>query len=112
MCWTMINAVLGLPADMGHGWSQPVDYGFDAPEMLAGRYVCHEGDPVRYDIAAADGGISVQKDGKVLRAEYCGGTLFHILDGEKLLTRAEFLLRDGRAWGARFGTRIFGREDD
>lgn len=109
MCWAMMNAVLGLPVDADHGWSHPVDYAFDAPEMLAGEYVCYEGDPVHVTVQALDGGICVSKDGKPLRAVYCGGTLFNIMDGDALATRAEFLLRNGCAWGVRWGTRIFSR---
>ena len=109
MCWAMINTVLGLPADASHSWSHPAAYPFDAPDMLAGEYVCYEGDPVRVSVTAQDGGIALTKDGKSLRTVYCGGTLFAVMDGDALLTRAEFHLQSGRAWGVKWGTRIFRR---
>ena len=109
MCWAMMNAVLGLPVELDHGWSHPVDHAFDVPEMLAGEYVCYEGDPVRVQVTARDGGIRVSKDGELLEAVYCGGTLFNMMRGSVLAARAEFLLRDGGAWGVRWGTRIFQR---
>ena len=49
------------------------------------------------------------KDGELLEAVYCGGTLFNMMRGSVLAARAEFLLRDGGAWGVRWGTRIFQR---
>lgn len=109
MCWAMMNAVLGVAPEIGHGWSHPVDYEFDAPEMLAGEYVCYEGEPVRVAITVQNGAIACGKDGKPLRPVYCGGTLFNMMDGDALFARAEFLLRDGSAWGVRWGTRIFQR---
>ena len=105
----MINAVLGLAPEADHGWSHPVDWPFDAPEMLAGEYVGHEGVPVHVKVWARDGGIAVERDGDALRAEYCGDALFNCYDGESLAVRAEFLLRDGQAWGVRWGSRIFER---
>lgn len=111
MGWAMMNAVLGIAPETSHNWSHPVDYAFDAPEMLVGEYVGHEGEPVRLKVRAVEGGIAVEKDGKPLRAAYCGGSLFscHEGDDESVFARAEFLLRDGRAWGVRWGTRIFER---
>lgn len=111
MGWTMMNAVLGLAPETDHGWSHPVDRPFDAPEMLAGEYVGHEGEPVHLAVKPIEGGIAVERDGEPLRAVYCGGSLFncHAVDGDGLAARAEFLLRDGQAWGVRWGTRIFER---
>ena len=106
MCWAMMNAVLGIDPAASHEWAHPAAYPFDAPQMLEGEYVFREGDPVRIAVSAGPDGIAVQKDGRGYRAEYAGGTLFRILDGEKLVTRAEFLLRDGRAWALRWGSRV------
>ena len=109
MDWAMMNTVLGLPPQASHNWSRPVAYAFDAPEMLIGEYIGHEGDPVRLTVQAESGKIRIHKDGQPLCAMYCGGTLFNIMEGDTLIARAEFLLRESRAWGVRWGTRIFAR---
>jgi len=41
---------------------------------------------------------------------YCGGTLFAAFDEDgKLLLRMEALIRNGRAWAVRCGSRIYQR---
>ena len=61
-----------------------------------------------------------EKDGKLLRTRdgattafaYCGGTRFLSYDPEKDYdqgVRHEFLIRDGKAWAVRCGTRVFER---
>ena len=42
---TLYNAVTGLPLDISHEWFVPVGRDFSDPQMLAGRYVGHEGVP-------------------------------------------------------------------
>jgi len=46
---------------------------------------------------------------------YCGATRFLSYDPEKDYdqgVRHEFLIRDGKAWGVRVGTRVFERMED
>ena len=113
MGWAMMNAVLDLPCDTSHNWARPVDYSFDAPETLTGTYISHEGEPARVTVAVEDGALTFAKNGKALRPAYCGGSLFCAYDDDgSLFARAEFLLRGGKAWGVRWGTRVYQREED
>ena len=112
LMWGLYNAVLGLPLNKSHRWFNPVGCEFSAPEMICGHYLGHEGVPSHLYIEQKDGGLIRTRDGATTAFAYCGGTRFISYDPEKDYdqgVRHEFLIRDGKAWGVRCGTRVFGR---
>ena len=115
LMWAMYNAVLGLPLAQSHCWFHPAPAPFSAPEMITGAYIAHEGEPCRLIIEEKDGALMRTRDGAVTALTYCGGTRFlaHALGAPADQgVRHEFLIRGGRAWGVRCGTRVFERIDD
>ncbi len=112
LMWCLYNAVLGLPLDRSHRWFNPVDRPFSAPEMITGTYIGHEGVPSLVTIEEKDGQLTRTRDGATTSLAYCGGARFlsynPTLDYDQGV-RHEFLIRDGRAWGVRVGTRVFER---
>ena len=114
LMWGMYNAVIGLPLDRSHRWFNPVGEDFSAPEMICGHYLGHEGVPSHLIIEEKDGKLIRTRDGVTTAFAYCGGTRFLSYDPNKDYdqgVRHEFLIRDGRAWGVRCGTRVFNRVD-
>ncbi|HIU16283.1 MAG TPA: beta-lactamase family protein [Candidatus Ventricola intestinavium] len=111
LMWGMYNAVMGLPLEESHAWFLPAGREFSAPQMLRGRYVGHEGVPSVLGIHCQDGRMEGTLDGEPLRLVYCGGTRFlaESREGTGASRRLEFLIRNGRAWGVRCGTRVFER---
>ena len=112
LMWGMYNAILGLPLDRSHRWFNPVSQPFSAPEMITGSYIGHEGVPSILTIEAQDGKLIRTRDGATTAFAYCGGTRFLSYDPDKDYdqgVRHEFLIRDGKAWGVRCGTRVFER---
>ena len=115
LMWGMYNAVIGLPLDKSHRWFNPVEEPFSAPQMITGTYIGHEGIPSILTIEEKDGKLFRTRDGNTTAFAYCGGTRFLSYDPEKDYdqgVRHEFLIRDGRAWGVRCGTRVFERKED
>jgi len=54
------------------------------------------------------------RDGSTTSFAYCGGTRFLSYDPDKDYdqgVRHEFLIRNGKAWAVRCGTRVFNRVD-
>jgi len=112
LMWGMYNAVLGLPLETSHRWFNPIGVPFSAPEMITGTYIGHEGVPSVLTIAEQDGRLLRTRDGATTEFAYCGGTRFLSYNPEKDYdqgVRHEFLIRDGKAWGVRCGTRVFER---
>lgn len=112
LMWGMYNAVTGRPLAESHRWFHPVGAPFSAPEMIVGAYIGHEGVPSLLTIEERDGRLLRTRDGAVTELTYCGGARFlaHKMDEpEDQGVRHEFLIRDGRAWGVRCGTRVFER---
>lgn len=113
LMWGMYNAVMGLPLEESHRWFNPVGREFSSPEMLRGRYIGHEGVPCILCVHVREGRLVGERDGEMLTLSYCGGTRFLAVsagDPESAACRLEFLIRDGRAWGVRCGTRVFERD--
>ena len=111
LMWGMYNAVIGLPLDESHTWFIPTGKPFSAPEMIVGRYIGHEGEPSIADIRLENGRLCGERGGNPFVMLYCGAARFwaaNPVTGE-LRFRLEFLIRDGRAWGVRCGTRVFER---
>ena len=113
LMWGMYNAVMGLPLEESHMWFIPTGEPFSAPQMIRGRYIGHEGELSVVTIHCdEDGHLSGERDGKPFLLRYCGGGRFLAVSEEdgSLVCRLEFFIRDGRAWGVRCGTRVFGRD--
>lgn len=112
LMWGLYNAILGLPLGQSHRWYNPIGKAFSAPEMITGTYLGHEGVPSVLKIEEKDGRLLRTRDGNTTAFAYCGGTRFLSYDPEKDYdqgVRHEFLIRNGRAWGVRCGTRVFER---
>ena len=112
LMWGLYNAVLGLPLATSHRWFNPVGRPFAEPEMITGRYIAHEGEPSLITVTQQDGRLLRTRDGETTPLLYCGGARFLALsdpDDPIQGVRHEFLIRDGRAWGVRCGTRVFER---
>lgn len=110
LLWSMYNAILGLPLEESHEWYMPVSYPFSDFEMLYGAYISHEGIPSVFTLTPGPNGPEAVCDDTRLSLVYCGGTRFKALrENGTLNSRMEFLITDGKAWGVRRGTRIFGR---
>ncbi len=112
LMWGLYNAVMGLPLEESHTWFIPCGRTFSAPQMIRGRYIVHEGMLSTLMIHLGEEGLHGERDGKPFDLVYCGENRFLALDPEdgSLRFRLEFLIRDGRAWGVRCGTRVFERD--
>ena len=114
LMWGMYNAVMGLPLDRSHRWFNPIGESFSAPEMITGTYIGHEGVPSILTIEEKDGKLIRTRDGATTAFAYCGGTRFLSYNpdaDDDQGVRHEFLIRDGKAWGVRCGTRVFERKE-
>ena len=112
LMWGLYNAVCGLPLSESHRWFNPIHADFSAPEMITGTYISHEGVPCTLSIEERDGKLVRIRDGKPCAFVYCGGTRFLSFETgseDEQGVRHEFLIRDGRAWGVRCGTRVYER---
>ncbi len=103
----LVNAVTGRPLRESHAWFAPVPRAFDAPEQLTGSYLMHEGLPCVTRVWAQGGALAGESGGEAFSLCYCGGTRFTgVAPSGREVCRIEFLLRGGRAWAARVGTRV------
>ena len=73
-----------------------------------------ENGALRYGVYAEDGSLlRGTRDGKELCLVYCGGARFLAVKPDApdtVVCHLEFLIRAGRAWGVRVGTRVFERD--
>lgn len=94
-------------------WFIPTGKAFDAPEMIVGRYIDHEGTPSILTISEENGRLVGMRDDSPFDIAWCGGTRFIALNKETgaYRFRIEFFIRDGKAWGVRRGTRVSERMD-
>ena len=109
--WALYNAVMGLPLDTSHRWFVPAGRDFSDPEMLTGRYICHEGVPAVVTVSINGGRPEAVVGDNETKLAYCGGTRFLAMDAkdtDTLRARLEFFIRNGHAWGVRCGSRIYG----
>lgn len=112
LLWALYNAVTGRPLEADHRWLRPAGGTFSQPELLTGRYVCHEGVPVHWTVSCRNGELSVDQDGTKRRLVWCGGAWFQQLDEEgRVMGRCRFHIRNGQAWGVQVYTRVYQRED-
>ena len=86
-----------------------------AVDLMVGRYLGHEGVPSILCIHCEEDGSHLRgtRDGEDLRLVYCGGARFLAVKPDApgtVVCHLEFLIRAGRAWGVRVGTRVFERD--
>ena len=115
LLYGMLCAVMGLPLATNMDWFTPADRDFSAPHMIRGRYIGHEGVPSILCIHCEEDGSHLRgtRDGEDLRLVYCGGARFLAVKPDApdtVVCHLEFLIRAGRAWGVRVGTRVFERD--
>lgn len=112
LVWGMYNAIMGLPLEESHEWFVPAGRAFGEAHMLRGRYIGHEGMPCVVSIRCEGESLQGERDGEAFSLVYCGGTRFLAQPDApgKTPFRLEFLIRNGRAWGVRCGTRVFARD--
>lgn len=108
------NMILGLPLDEPHLFAIPCGRKFEETEMLEGTYTSYEAVPAKIAITAdKDGNIHGLKDGVDYDIVFCKETLFSVRTKEEPDVEndtARFLIRNGKAWGLRLGTRVFQRQ--
>lgn len=113
MLWILYNAVLGYPLEREHIWLFPTETSFEEPQMLLGKYICHEGVPVIARVYLEDGKLMTEKDGETYSLVFCGETWFKLLDKDgKAAGRMHFWVKEGKAWGVQVYTRIYQRMED
>ena len=111
--WILYSEALGLPLDTCFRRFVPVGHDFSDPEMVVGSFTGHEGQAEHLKVYLEDGRLKGSKGDITVTLRYCGGTRFLGYTSETArspVCRAEFLIRDGQAWGVRYGTRIFQRD--
>ncbi len=109
LAWMMYNMLIGRPLGEDHRWLYPAGRDFSEPEMILGSYICYEGQPVVVEVYLRDGKLKAHNPYGEGDMVYCGGTWFTIYREGKYAGRVRFLIRDGKAWGAMFYTRIYER---
>lgn len=108
--WAMYNAVMGKPVETPLRWFAPAGREFGDPQMVVGTFRSHEGVPVDVTVTEENGKLFAQREEEKLPLTYCGGTLFAAYDEKgNVQMRLESLIRGGKAWAARVGTRILQR---
>lgn len=108
--WAMYNWVLDLPLERTHRWYAPAGRSFSDPDMLTGVFRSHEG--VASDIAVTlkAGQLFAAKNDHKMPLTYCGDVLFAVYEEDGgVPLRIQALIRDGKAWALRCGTRIYQR---
>lgn len=112
--WTLYNAVMDLPLETSHRWFVPAGHDFSDPDMVLGRYICHEGIPSAVTVSASEDGLTAVVGESDVRLIYCGGTRFLAMDAarpDRVRAQLEFLIRNGHAWAVRRGDRIYVAEE-
>ena len=109
----MYNMVMGLPMDDMSHWLKPSGEAFANPEMLVGKYICHEGTTSILEIYEEDGKLMGRNRFDTINLTYCGGTWF-LTEGVKHKGRGRlhFFVRDGKAWAVQVTSRIYPRTED
>ena len=109
--WAMENAVTGRPLDESHEWFHASGREFSAPEMLVGVYHGFEGLEDRVTVSA-EGGLHAEKKGQRYPLVHCGETRFLAMTDGAVFAHLVFFIRDGKAWGVRYGTRVYTRAEE
>ena len=110
LCWMMGNMLMGRPLEEKQLWLQPTGRQFSQPEMLEGKYLCHEGIPTDFRVFTEDGKLKVERPLGVYDLVHCGETWFQLFNkAGELCGRCHFWVRDGKAWGVQVYTRVYQR---
>ena len=110
LCWIMGNMLMGRPLEEEQVWLHPTGRQFSQPEMLEGRYICHEGIPVEVEVFTEDGKLKARRSEETFDLIHCGETWFLLFDKAGVNSgRCHFWCRDGKAWGVQVYTRIYQR---
>ncbi|MCQ2547396.1 MAG: beta-lactamase family protein [Clostridia bacterium] len=110
--WAGYNLIMGYPYDKDLHWAKPNGTEFSEPEALVGKYIVEEGEPQIVEVTLENGKLKVVYAGEDVILKHCGQGKFVVYSAkepEKRLTTVEFLIRDGKAWAARCGTRFHWR---
>lgn len=108
--WVCLNDLLELPLDTRHPWAVPNGQTFRQPEMLCGRYLCHEGLTAHCVVTWEDGLLKADYQDRKTVLHWCGKNVFAALDAadpEKRVSTLQFYLREGKAWCVRCGSRVY-----
>ncbi len=112
LIWAAYNWVMGRPLEKDHRWLYPKDVPFSAPEMLTGRYICHEGNPVVLRVFMEDGNLLAENENGKMEMVFCGETWFQLRRKGSAVGRVRFHIRSGKAWGVQVYTRVYQRLED
>lgn len=110
--WILYNAINGDPLEEDHRWLHPVGRDFSEPEALFGTYICHEGIPSTMKVYMKDGKLIGETGNGPAELVYCGESWFQGFRNGELVMRVCFYIRDGKAWNAKVGTRMWERMAD
>lgn len=116
LMWMLTNAVMERPLDEDQYWLHEASQPFSQPEMLTGRYICHEGVPVIAEVYLEDDLLYMKRDGNPFLLRYCGDTWFQLVgdygNDRKVEGRCRFHVENGKAWGVQVYTRIYQRMEE
>lgn len=110
--WAIYNFIHGLDLDTNLDWKQPLNEDFQDKEMVLGEYVAHEGLTSVLSVFVKNDHLFCILEDIQYEMHYCGQTIFKGIgekDGEKTTLSLEFLVRNGKTWGARVGSRIYSK---
>ncbi len=110
LCQVMYNIYTGHSPDESHEWLHPRQSEFSEPHILAGTYICHEGEPVVLTVLTDIDRLIVRKADTEYNALFCGSTDFLCrTEKNEYALRLHFYVRNGSAWGCRISSRIYTR---
>ncbi|MBQ8563351.1 MAG: beta-lactamase family protein [Firmicutes bacterium] len=112
LLWACYNWIMGRDLEKNHRWLYPKEVPFSAPEMLTGRYICHEGNPAVLRIFIENGALYAENSNGKMEMAFCGQTWFQLLQNASVMGRLRFHIRNGKAWGVQVYTRVYQRLDD
>ena len=113
LVWMMYNMIMGLPLEESHRWLHPTGEDFKDPEMLVGKYICHEGIPVVVEVFLKDGKAWARTDETEIELLWSDGTWFMTRRlNTGALGRMHFFIREGKAWAVQVYSRVYQRLDD
>lgn len=112
LLWPLYAFAMGDALDTKYYDFTPAGRPFSDPGMAVGIFSANEGDSPDITIEQNGGGLIASQGGKAFPLAWCDGTRFVSLDENGWLKlRVEPLIRNGRAWAARVGSRVYLRKD-
>lgn len=114
--WLLTNTAMGRKLEKDQLWLHDAGRKFGQPEMLIGKYICHEGIPAIAEVRLEDDNLVMEKGDVKYYLRFCGETWFQFIHDygteQKNEGRCRFHVRDGRAWGVQVYTRVYQRLED